>query len=31
VLWRRSHLGLRLDAAQREALAATVQARVSMP
>jgi glycerol-3-phosphate dehydrogenase len=31
VLWRRSHLGLRLDAAQRKALAATVQARVSMP
>jgi len=31
VLWRRSHLGLRLDAAQREALAATVQARVAMP
>lgn len=31
VLWRRSHLGLRLDAAQREAVAATVQARVSMP
>ena len=31
VLWRRSHLGLRVDAAQREALAATLQARVSMP
>jgi len=31
VLWHRSHLGLRLDAAQRKALAATVQARVSMP
>lgn len=31
VLWRRSHLGLRLDAGQREALAATVRARVSMP
>lgn len=31
VLWRRSHLGLRVDAAQREALSATLQARVSMP
>jgi len=31
VLWRRSHLGLRVDAAQREALTATLQARVSMP
>ncbi|WP_421575398.1 glycerol-3-phosphate dehydrogenase [Stenotrophomonas maltophilia] len=31
VLWRRSHLGLRLDAGQHAALAATLQARVSMP
>lgn len=31
VLWRRSHLGLRMDAAQRGALTATLQARVSMP
>ena len=31
VLWRRGHLGLRLDPRQREALAATLQARVSMP
>ena len=31
VLWRRSHLGLRMDAEQRGALAATLQARVSMP
>jgi len=31
VLWRRSHLGLRMNAAQRGALTATLQARVSMP